>query len=140
MRRETGMMRRRHVMAAAGLALTGVLGACRPGASGVVSAIEAAPSVTSAEVALGSGGGLRSVISATITTDAGADELPDIAEEAWRRGVEALHDMYDGDRGREVGSVVASGRDGASFSLADLLELDGGVATLGHYYDHYGVG
>lgn len=126
------------------MSLLGLLTGCglgRPGASDVAAAIEDAPGVTHAEVSLGAGGGSRSVITAAISTDVGADELRATAEDAWGRGVGVLHRMYDGERGHEVGAVTATAADGTEFSLRDLIDLGASKApTLGHYYDHYGVG
>lgn len=128
------------------MGLLSLLAGCamfRPGPTkdDVTAAIESAPEVSGTGLSYGPGGGLGTHISGHIALTADDAELRDAFEEAWRRGVEVLHRMYDGDRGVLVADVVGESSGGATVSSRDLVELgDSKQPTLGHFYDHYGIG
>ncbi|MFC7466309.1 hypothetical protein [Brachybacterium sp. GCM10030252] len=103
-------------------------------------AIKRAPGVTGADIHHGQAGSFRSKISGTVALDVTTDELHDAFDEVWRRGVEVLHRLYDGDRGIRVADVIASNAVDATVSSRDLVELgESRHPTLGHFYDHYGI-
>ncbi|MFC7466308.1 hypothetical protein [Brachybacterium sp. GCM10030252] len=134
---------RRYLVLGGAVGLFSLLTGCRllrPAGSSVVEAMESAPGVTGAEINFGPGGGLRSHISGTITLGVTSEALHDAFDEAWRRGVEALHRRYDGERGILVDAIFGEGADGAEVTSTDLVELGRSRhATLGHFYDHYGA-
>ena len=138
-------MNRRIALTGGAMGLVSILTGCgllRPGTQTVEDAIKSAPAVTGADINFGPGGGLGSLISGSITLDVAADQLHDAFDEAWGLGVEVLHRKYDGDRGIRVAKVAGTGSDGSEISATDLVRDDLGEsrsATLGHFYDRYGI-
>lgn len=83
---------------------------------------------------------MGSLISGSIELDVVADQLRDAFDEAWGLGVEVLHRRYGGDRGIQVAKVAGTGSDGSEVTATELVDLgESKFATLGHFYDHYGV-
>ncbi|MGO3288581.1 MULTISPECIES: hypothetical protein [unclassified Brachybacterium] len=136
-------MNRRIALAGGAMGLVSMLTGCgvlRPGKQAVEDAIEGAPAVTGAEISFGAGGGLGSLISGSIELDVAADQLRDAFDEAWGLGVEVLHRRYGGDRGIKVAKVAGIGSEGAEVTATELVDLgESTFATLGHFYDHYGI-
>ncbi len=120
--------------------LTGC-GASRPDIDDVNAAIAEAPGVTASELSAGPGGGLGAGLMGTIEFDVPVEELTAALEEAWRRGIEVVHRMDDGARGRQVQGVSGTVADGTEVYVAELVDLGESKAlTVGHFYDHYGIG
>lgn len=120
--------------------LTGC-GESRPDIDDVNSAIAEAPGVTASELSAGPGGGLGAGLMGTIEFDVPAEDLTEALDEAWRRGIEVVHRMDEGARGRLVQGVSGVAADGTEIFVADLVDLGESKAlTVGHFYDHYGIG
>lgn len=137
-------LRRRHVLVAGAMGLfslvTGCSGFSKPGWSDVNREIQSPPGVTGADIIGGPGGGLGTTVSGTITLDVTADELPDAFEEAWRRGVEVIHEMFDPGQAIDV-AVRGVISDGTEIPAYELLEHEEPVpTTMSHFYEHYGIG
>lgn len=136
-------MTRRIALGSAAAGLISLLSGCgilRPSQESVEDAIASAPSVLSAEIHSGPGGGLGTQISGTVELDVTEEALHDAFDEAWRRGIEVLHKRYEGDRGIQVAEVAGVGSDGSEVTATELVDLgESKFATLGHFYDHYGI-
>ncbi|WP_211221847.1 hypothetical protein [Granulicoccus phenolivorans] len=133
---------RRHLLLAAPLGLFAPLLGCnsRPGVAEVNEAIAAAPGVTGSEISVGPGGGLGSSIMGSISFDVPADRLREGVDEAWRHGVQVLHQVFEGARGNLVQGVSGITQ-GKEFFVAELVDLgDSTALTIGHFYDRYGIG
>ena len=136
-------LRRRLFIASSATGLISLLAGCsgsfKPGWSDVNREIQSAPGVTGADIKGGPGGGLGTTVSGTITLDVTADELRDAFEEAWRRGVEVIHEMFDPGQAIDV-AVRGVISDGTEIPAYELLGHEEPMpTTMSHYYEHYGI-
>lgn len=136
---------RRHVITAGAMGLTWLLTGCalissRSGPDAVNAAIKKAPGVTDAQITFGPGGGLGEAPQGTISFDVPGDKLRGAFDEAWRRGIEVIHEMDQGSRDRRVTSVDGVASDGTTMRAYELLGAHhASDSWVGDYYDHYGL-
>ncbi|WP_106506251.1 hypothetical protein [Brachybacterium timonense] len=102
--------------------------------------VEAIDGVTSCDVSLGGGGGLRRTLGGSISCDVGRDELEKTFDEAFRIVITYVHDLDEGDGAREVTGMSAKGEDGSTFTPREWIGADQNTPiSVGMFYDRYGL-
>ena len=102
--------------------------------------VEAIDGVTSCDVSLGGGGGLRRTFGGSISFDVGRDALEEAFDEAFRIVITYVHDLDEGDGSREITGMSAKDEDGSTFTPREWIGADQSTPiSVGMFYDRYSL-